>query len=627
MLTDNFFNFQIFKDRAADYRLSLRNDNRIKEEKLLERTFLSLNSNFEDIRFYNIRRSSVFDAIELSKSYKDFATAFLYTTNVLNETRRKINQLNNTSKNYLKLLNKDLKILKSEVKKTDLKLNSHFNKVKIYNLFQDIDTASTKDLYDYKTRLSIKKDYQSSYKKDGIASALHKSVEIGINTIEILHEESFGGSNLQQINVTKDLSFIHRDNKIFNYIVGNNIYEASGRKNNTDVFSLAFVIHFNGYQDINNLYINSASSLPISFDLSNFYYCDEDNNWQPLTDAKEVDLYNRKQIVFNRITTKKIKIKLFQTKYIDTSIVKSDDHLLNSFYKDSYLNFTSKIDKPVVQHIYDFSLADIKVYLNTYKGYGFYIESDVLPLVNPLSVDIDYDLLYEDSDTYIETEANIVLYGNKDYYSINKTNSISTPRYNNTIPVPQSSSSQHELLIFNSLKEANLSLFPYMNLNSNLTLNDIITVYNNRQPLTIGTHYTISFDSGGIFYNDSSVALKSILEQVKTKIAGNCIIKLSSNLNLSNKYTVTYKLDTNFFLSEDKMLSCSNSKIIFNKELYQSVGYVQTKFIFRNLSKYKESSIIKEYKVLVEEDTVPQDFYIEPNELIEFVKQGISNVV
>ena len=130
MIETELFNDSIYRDRASEYRLSLRNS--LRKEKsiyLLEKTMLSLNSNFVDINYYLPRPNSVFSALEISRSYKDFSAGFLYLSNFLNETKRKINSLNNISNNYLKLLNKDLKVLKAEVKKTDIKLNSHFNKV------------------------------------------------------------------------------------------------------------------------------------------------------------------------------------------------------------------------------------------------------------------------------------------------------------------------------------------------------------------------------------------------------------------------------------------------------------------------------------------------------------------
>lgn len=630
MVENELFNDSIYRDRASEYRLSLRNS--LRKEKsiyLLEKTMLSLNSNFVDINYYLPRPNSVFDALEISRSYKDFSAAFLYLSNFLNETKRKINSLNNISKDYLKLLNKDLKVLKAEVKKTDIKLNSHFNKVKVYNLFQDKDVFFKKDLFDYKSKVKIKDSLISSYKKDGISSALQDSSELPISCIEIVEEESFGGSNLEQINVSKDTSLIYRDNKVFNYIVAKNIYDENGRKNFLDVFSLTLVINFNGYQDLNNLFIYTASSLPINIDVNNIYY-NLDETWIKLANVSQLDLLNRKQMFFTRISTNKIKIKLLQSKFIDTSLVKSEDFVLNNFYNKSYLKYQSKIPNERTQHIYDISIADIKPYLNTYRGYGLYTESNKLALINPLSLNIVYNLLFEDTNTYIEKEALVVLYGNKDVYSINKENDIGTLRYSNIIALPDDSLQQKEILIFNSLKEAPLKLFPYVNASSNLELQDIFKLYlitESENLLSIGDDYSISFDGGDIFYTDKTKLLSELYKEVKLKIANNCIVKLSSNFSLNNSYVVKYKLDNDFYLDDQLSISCKNRQIVLNKKLHDSVGYIQPRFIFRNFSKTKESSIIQEYKILVEENLKEKDYYIESEEILELTKRGTSNVV
>ena len=75
------------------------------------------------------------------------------------------------------------------------------------------------------------------------------------------------------------------------------------------------------------------------------------------------------------------------------------------------------------------------------------------------------------------------------------------------------------------------------------------------------------------------------------------------------------------------LISCRNRQIVLNKDLHDSVGYIQPRFIFRNFSKTKESSIIQEYRILVEENLKEKDYYIESEEILELAKRGTSNVV
>ena len=84
MIETELFNDSIYRDRASEYRLSLRNS--LRKEKsiyLLEKTMLSFNSNFVDINYYLPRPNSVFSALEISRSYKDFSAGFLYLSNFL----------------------------------------------------------------------------------------------------------------------------------------------------------------------------------------------------------------------------------------------------------------------------------------------------------------------------------------------------------------------------------------------------------------------------------------------------------------------------------------------------------------------------------------------------------------
>lgn len=629
MIKKNLFNFKRDKEKAADYRVSLKNSSYTDDMQKLESLIFARVNRYKDIKFFDTKLNQVLKSNDFSFVYKQFMFYIFYTSKVLKKTKNKIIFFENKTNLYLKKLNKDLKNLNSLVKASDIKLNTKYNKIKIFSLFKEKDFKESYDLIDNKRNLILSNNMQSSYKDDCISAPLKLNHNINIVSIEICEELTYGSDNLYQLDVTKDTSFLYREGKVFNYIVGKNEFNETGQiKKDRDV-SLTLILHFSGYQDINNLFIESSSALHINYDLNNLFYNNENDEWVNIPNVGEYNFYNRTQLYFSRVHTNKIRVKLFQKKYYDTAFISdqnSKERNDDLFLKKSFINLNPVIKKQKLNKIYDLSIKKIAALRKVYKGFGFYRESDVVFVNKPLSFVIKEDYLLNVENSFVEKEAHIVLYGEKDFKAFKKSlkNYNQTPRLNEIVSLSNNLTYENEILIFNDYK-SNLKLYPSTS-KANKRLNDIIKIYKNEELLLLSNDYSISFDNGLSFITEN-VEIKEIEKQYPEKIAGNVLVKLMYDQSVKDIYRCEYIKDTDFFLNESKLISYSNNEIVFNENLRESVGFIRARFIFRNLNQNNESSLIKEYRVLVEEIDTNDSNYIEYEDFLEIESKGIKNVI
>lgn len=626
MIRNELFDFTSAAREAAKYRLSLRGDPRSKDlDRDIEAFLLSRISDFDRYKYQDFRFDRLARAEEFSYSLKNLSY-MLYMYNVKMKTVDQVlDSFYNKTENWFKAFNKDLKLFKDQIEEASLRLNSKYNKVKVVSLFKEKDFTEGYDLVDIKTGMRFTKEDQVSFKDDSIESPLLYEQKISITKIDLLTEESFIGDTYKPIDISKDNFDLVREEKTWKYIVGKKENSIDGQRRAHRPVSVSLVIKFNGEQEINYLFIESASSLPVAIELGNLYYYDYGFGWRNLEGACVSEEYNRKQIFFNKVRTKKIKIKLTQSKYIE-NVSYSENSKEDELIHKSYLNKYPVLQAEENYRIYDLSLKEIKASLRINKAFGFYREAEFIPVNKPISAFMDYNLIYNDPECFIEKSLHVVLYGETNMKAF-KNQKFKTPRYNKVISVPNNKYEEKEVLIFRN-REAKVMLFP--KIKKDINLSSSIKVYKVKNGiktlLTMFNDYYISINEKESFEEDFLTS-EALLSKIKNKIAGWFWIKLKTTPEFEAVYTVEYILDEDFYLDEMKMLRLINGEVIFPKSLSDSVGFVRPRFIFRSESKMNESSIMSKYRVLIEEKDSDEESYIEYETFEETQYGATSNVI
>lgn len=626
MIRNELFDFTFAAQDAAKYRLSLRGDLRPKDlDRDIEAFLLSKVSDFSRFRFQDLKYERIIRAEDFSFSFKNLSY-MIYMYNVKMKTVDQVlDSFYNKTENWFKSFNKDLKIFKDQVEEINLRLNSKYNKVKVVSLFKEKDFTESYDIVDLKTGMRFNKEDQVSFKDDSIESPLLYEQKLSITKIDLLAEESFLGDTYKPIDVSKDNFDIIRPEKTWRYIVGKKENWVDGQRRGYRPVSISLVMKFNGEQELNHLYIETASSLPIGIETGNLFYFDNQFGWQAFEGICVAEEYNRKQIFFNKVNTKKIKIKLTQSKYLENASY-SESLKEDELIAVSYLNKYPVLQTPEAYKVYDLSIKEIKASLRINKAFGFYREADALPVNKPISAFMDYKTLYEDPECFIEKSLHIVLYGESDIEAF-KNKNFRTPRYNKVVSLPNNKYQEKEILVFKN-NEAKVLLFP--KINQSIELSRSIKVYktknNIKELLTMFNDYYISINEKDSF-EEEVITSETLSRKIRDKIAGHFWIKLKSTPEFEAVYTVEYILNEDFYLDENKVLKLVNGEIVFPKSLTDSFGFIRPRLIFRSESKMNESSIISKYRLLVEEKAQEEQAYIEYETFEESQYGATSNVI
>jgi hypothetical protein len=546
------------------------------------------------------------------------------------------------SREYFKVLNKDLSKIKSLITETDLRLNGKYTKVKVYDIFQEKDFEEVYDLIDTKRNLRFQKQEQCEFKEGYIETKKINRSSLDIVSIELLQENSFFSDSLAPIEITKDTSLIYRKNKFWHYIVGAVQSLEDLQKLPHKNVGIEFVVNFDGYEDLNSIYIEFGSSLPVVFNKNDLsYYSKSTSTWE-LIDESAVSILkeqNRSKIFFNTIRTNKIKINLLQKKYHDTNLIFDEDigsRILKDLVTKSYLSASNKEVFSEIKRVYDLSILHLECSRECNSHLGFYREAEPVTLNKPLSLNIEQEIFFESENCFIEKYAHIVLYGEESFAAHKKKskNFNNTKRANIKIPLPNSTYKEIELLRFkNGISKVNL--FPKI-LNPavgfHFETDDIIKV--NKINLIDGTvtvlnsthDFCVSLD-GGSYFNEEDMSNWIDIRKIGQSKIYNFLIKLLIP-ELSNCiYTVEYILNDKIYCGYGNNLMIQSGELVFGKKFQGSVGFVRPSFILRNQSKANQSSKIKTYKVLIEEIDSEEDSYIEYETFLEMERRGTSDVV
>jgi|13_taG_2_1085334.scaffolds.fasta_scaffold00011_122 hypothetical protein len=634
MIQGQIFNFESNKLDASKYRNQLKNIGKGSASNQVEPFLIKKKFNFQKLRFSFIKRGNLVDAQLTDSNFRNLSFFLYFENKNLNYIKKIQESFKNKTQDFFKVLNKDLEILESSIKEINTRLNSKYNKVVSYSIFQEKDFEEQYDLFDHKTKMRFRKNDQCDFKRGYIESKETNVSKIDIVSIEVVKEKSFFSDSFTAIEVDADTSLIYRKDKFWKYVVGAKQSLEDLQRLPHKHGELELIINFDGYEDLNNVFIEFGSSLPVSLKEDQIKYFDKKTqSFLNLTKASMQKNSNRLEIVFDTIRTNKIKISLFQKKYHDTSFVY--DEGLEQIKKDllfnrSFLRVSQKNSSPELKRVYDLSILHLECRRKTNSGIGFYREGNPVSLNKPLSLQIKPNIFFKSKNCFIEKYAHIVLYGEEGFAAnkiINK-NYTSTKRVNVKIPLPNSTYREEELLVLKN-KEACLNFYP----STSKKIKDSIKVYRvninqnqNREELILGADYEVSFNKGSSYVlNENYIPDLDISSKVYSEI-NSFYIKIKSP---EKKYFYVTEYVLNEIIScnyRDKIL-IKRGELVFNQDFQSSVGFVRPSFVVRNKSISSQSSKIQSYDVLVEEIETNEKSYIEYETFLELERKSSSNVL
>jgi hypothetical protein len=630
MIRNNILNFERNLREAGKYRLGLRESIIEKDIKRdVESLFLSKSIRFERLNFYSLNARNPVSATDLSYNYKNFTFFLYYNYKNLSTISNAIDSISKRNKSYFKVLNRDLKKLKDQIAETEIKLNSKYNKVKVNSYFQEKDQLEKYDLIDLKTDKSLLSNQRLEFKDDVLRLPTYINNEVKVQKAEIVWEESFFGDSLKPLRISKDASYLYREEKVFNWVVGKRVFSQTGQVVKERPVNLSFVLHFCGEQKLNQIFIEFASELDVYLKDGKISYWSL-GSWEDYSDLNIINESNRMQLYFSdELTTKKIKISLSQKKYFEfaepgelSKMEEEVQKLINS----SGLNYSEIVKDKEPLKIYDLSLLDVIPKYTKYKNFGYYREANPLAVNKPLSFTTEVEYSVEDLNVFLEKSAHIVLFGEEDYQAVKKkrVDFQRTPRYNNIISIPNSAYINEELLVFKN-KEAKCLFFPDIR-KGEKPLANRIKVYEDDVALELGVDYQISID--GLSTNvDITQSFGTLESLYPAKIAGEFFVILENRPKAEKQYKVVYDLDKSFYTDESKMIKVNRGSIVFDSKLHASVGFIRSRFFLRAHSRFNDSSLIKRYKVLVEEIEETETSNIEYEDFMEVTKRSTNNVI
>jgi hypothetical protein len=642
MIQGQIFNFDSNKLEASRYRVALKGTGKDSGSKEAESFLLSRRFNFKKLNFSFRKRGNLLDAQLIDTNLRNLNFYMYYINKNINSIKRIEDAFYLKSREYFKVLNKDLSKIKSLITETDLRLNSKYTKVKVYDIFQEKDFEEIYDLVDVKRDLRFRKEEQCQFKEGYIETKKINRSSLDIVSIELLQENSFFSDSLKAIEITKDSSLIYRKDKFWHYIVGAVQSLEDLQKLPHKKVGIEFVVNFDGYEDLNSIYIEFGSSLPVIFNKNQLSYYDKDTKAWELIDEDTISILkdqNRSKIFFNTVRTNKIKINLVQNKYHDTNQVFDEDigsRILKDLVSRSYLSASNKEAFSEIKRVYDLSILHLECSRECNSHLGFYREAEPVTLNKPLSLNIEQEIFFESENCFIEKYAHIVLYGEESFAAHKKKskNFNNTKRVNVKIPLPNSSHEEVELLRFqNGISKVNL--FPkilnpasgfYFETDDIIKVNKINLVDGTKTTLSSTRDFCVSLD-GGSYFNEENAPRRIDTRKIGKPKIYNFLIKLLVP-ELSNcVYTVEYILNDKIYCGYGDSLVIQSGELVFGRKFQGSVGFVRPSFVLRNQSKVNQSSKIKTYKVLIEEIDSDEDSYIEYETFLEMEKRGTSDVV
>ena len=620
MFRERLYDFSGIKKDAGKYRVNLQELKKSLETDV-EAFIYSKTGRPENINFYRWKRGALSSA-EINANINNIRYV-LYNHFLENEViTNTLFSLKLEENNYGKVLSKNLLKIEDSIEETIKKLNSKYTKVKYVSIFKEKDFEETYDLIDIKSNLILEKKYQCDF-KEGSIECKKKVIDV-IEPIkaEIIKENSFIGDDLIQINISEDTSYIWRENKVYSFIVGKKINHVNQSKIKHRPVELKIIFSLKTSKEINELDIRFGSSLPCEIKTLEYL---KNNEWVEIENKGKRDFFNGKKIFFDKIRTNKIKLVIKQSKFYSNELFEKRNKLEKLIEAESnYIKYADSYKESV--DIFDLSISSLKLQYKKSEKLGFYREAEETFIESPVSIKLENDFYYEDKDCFVEKELHLVIYGDKSTKAF-KNKEINSLRVNKIVKIPNDAFREKEVLIFNSINEARCSYFPKIRKEDrNKSINEIIKVFKEEVELIPYVDYLFSLDGGENFFEEET-SLTEIEASIKNRVAGNFIILLKNRTVENRKYTIEYQLDGDFYIDEKSGIKIKNKEIVFPESYESSSGFVRPRFILRNQNKNLESSIIKRYKLLIEEKEKSESSKIDYETFKEKVAGDNNNVI
>lgn len=561
------FNYETANREAALYRIRMIPNGTSIEEDTIAALAMSLINDVSDYRFYSLRR--VISANDFLTNYRNLLYVLKAIELHLKEINSKEEFIFNETENWFKKINKDIKVLKDQIYENSLRLRNPNSKIKTKSVFSERESRAKYDLVDYKTGASLSIKDQASYKYDSIQCGEIFREKLEVVSVELAGSESNASYKTVKDNPSNILSL----NKIYRHLVVEKSQDQDGELLKEPEVSISLILNFNGKEKLNNIYIETASQLPLTLEADAIQYWDSANKlWMIAESSSLIDQENRWQIFFDEINSDKIKVKLKQYKYIAFAEMSNQSNLLR-FIKES------KVDKdPLIKtdigNIYDLSVNKIDCFYYANSSFAFYRDSEALEFKDGYSANLNVDYLVEEDDCLLERYIELESYANGEL-----VRSDLVPLQN------QESGLEKEVLVFN--KRVAYLTFPAKD-------KDSIKIYRNGVELNLGGDYVIDLGAGDRTTLDTRVGLK------RDSGFGN--------------YVAEYDAAKSFSLKENSNVKYSSSEVSFDIKQ----GAVRPRLVFRNLNANNRSSIISRYTLLVEEkERSDSEDFLFGNDIIE----------
>ena len=561
------FNYETANREAALYRIRMIPNGTSIEEDTIAALAMSLINDVSDYRFYSLRR--VISANDFLTNYRNLLYVLKAIELHLKEINSKEEFIFNETENWFKKVNKDIKVLKDQIYENSLRLRNPSSKIKTKSVFSERESRAKYDLVDYKTGASLSIKDQASYKYDSIQCG-----EIFREKLEVVSVELAGSeSNASYKTVKDNPNNILSPNKIYRHLVVEKSQDQDGELLKEPEGYISLILNFNGKEKLNNIYIETASQLPLTLEADAIQYWDSANKlWMIAESSSLIDQENRWQIFFDEINSDKIKVKLKQYKYIAFAEMSNQSNLLR-FIKESKIDKEPLI-KTDIKNIYDLSVNKIDCFYYANSSFAFYRDSEALEFKDGYSANLNVDYLVEEDDCLLERYIELESYANGEL-----VRSDLVPLQN------QESSLEKEVLVFN--KRIAYLTFPVKD-------KDSIKIYRNGVELNSGIDYVIASGIGDRTTLDTRVGLK------RDSGFGN--------------YVAEYSAAESFSLKENSNVKYSSSEVSFDIKQ----GAVRPRLVFRNLNANNRSSIISRYTLLVEEkERSDSEDFLFGNDIIE----------
>jgi hypothetical protein len=326
---------------------------------------------------------------------RDLRFLIVFSNLEINSLEKDIFALAKRNYKKIKTVQRELNILESEVIEEELKFYRDFDFVHHNNFSKkkDRNTVEVKDWnYDFKTGLSLANDNLSEvYPFAGAILPVIEALSIPVSNCIVVGEETDVGDTQQPL-IKTNPNFCVMDNEIFRYVIIRREFDETKRKYSYTESFLTLLLDFGNIQTVNFFEVVPAGAN--SLQIASVTYLNESNEEVPIG-TEVLDVPSGLKIFMEPIRVRYLKLKFKQSAPVnkqsllnnngngDLNVILRGLDWSSKFREDSFSQIEGRV--------YDFSIKDIKVWLNKYNSLGYYC-SDVKEIKHMATAKVDSSL-------------------------------------------------------------------------------------------------------------------------------------------------------------------------------------------------------------------------------------------